>query len=328
MSRNTGASGQAVQYKRVSEKSVKDYLHYLPDWRKLKSLPLDSQERSDLKQFLYHAFLPEIVEDTKFFIAQKLPKKSLLQDDDIIQAVRIRMWHEMERYDCEFGIDFKVFFNTHVNSRLKGAVNDETRRLMNFGRKYPKRLRELKARMLALSHKISREPTIEDYLDEYGWDLLKDMQDPLLFSQVFNQSNTRPGEHLEDELRFEGDRRRQQALPYVSKQMAKEAALEMIAAEARILRLIPDQHCQTVILKYYFHDWSITRIAKATGFSTTLVSRRMRRGEEYIWQAFDKSHDKFKNFIESSKLPSKLAAKIWDKEASKFPEERVQHHEE
>lgn len=288
----------------------------LEDWRRFKYLR-KQLERTDLsddqrklllkktllsKEYLYNNYVVDACKVAYNFITSTVPKKSLLTMKDGFHVVLSRMWKDMETFDPEYApesewaklqddkpqnIFMKWFNSATVNgqerSRLRGAVRDELRRLMHFPRSISGELKKFNGGMAALRQKLGKEPTLEEYLDEYGWDLRKEVSNPLLFSQVFSQSNAKPGENLEDDTRFEKDRRREQSLPDTS---CNKMGMNLSAREKRIMDLIPNNDHKLPVIAYLFWEWNIPRIAKALGISNTLAAKRKNAGYKSLMECF------------------------------------------
>jgi len=216
--------------------------------------------------------------------------------EDAVAVVLMRMWKDMDDFDPDYARQedwlkpgsnmFMQWFNSAVNSRLIGALQDEKRRLMNFPRKTPQQLRQFHGGMAKLRQKLGKEPTLEEYLDEYGWDKISEVSNELLFSQVFSQSNSKPGEHTDQELRFDGDRRRQEPQDQMSADQAMQKMRERWGREAQIMQIVGDPDLQMPIIAYWFWGWNIPRIADVRGVSVTLISKRKRLAEELVGAYF------------------------------------------
>lgn len=298
-----------------SEKESPSNAMLLSEWRKYKRLRnsvanpnlTDEQRAAFQKQALEqkHYLLSFYVKDAYLNAyshwKHKVPKKSLLTAEDSVQVVVERLLRDMEEFDPDFAREedwlnpdnnmFMMWFNSapvmgKPRSRLIGALEDEKRRLMNFPRKTPEELREFNEGMNKLRQKLGKNPTLEEYLDEYGWDKVKKVKNPLLHSQVFSQSNSRPGEHVDQELRFDGDRRRQEAEPEVSMTQAITKVQERIKREQQLQAMIPEVECQLPFISYYFWKWNIPKLSKVHRRSCTLMSKRINTAEQYVMKYF------------------------------------------
>lgn len=310
MATNQGASGSDR-----SDKESPSNAMLLSEWRKYKKLRnlaknpnLTEDQRAAFhkqaliqKHYLFRFYIDDACLNAYSHWKRKIPKKSSLTADDAIQVVIARLLDNMEEFDPDFAREedwlkpennmFMMWFNSapvmgQPRSRLLGAINDELRSLMHFPRKTPEELREFNEGMSRLRQKLGKNPTLEEYLDEYGWDKIKKVKNPLLHSQVFNQSNSRPGEHVDQELRFDGDRRRQEAEPEVSLTQATNKISERMKREEQLMSMIPQEECRLPFIAYYFWKWNIPTIARRFERSNTLISKRITVAEQHVEKYF------------------------------------------
>ncbi len=151
----------------------------------------------EVKGELFDRYLTDTLAEARRYFKKKMPPSALVHQDDLEEAVQVEMYKYLDRFDPEFGtITFMKFFNAKRKSRLKGSMIDRLRELQDCTRDTAKQRREIKPMFKALAHKLGHHPTIEEFLDEYGWETLscdgkmtyrEILSERAFFFGVFNQ---------------------------------------------------------------------------------------------------------------------------------------------
>lgn len=150
----------------------------------------------DVKNELFNRYVPDVLKVVRNYFFKKMPKYSLVHQDELEESAQVEMWKYLDKYDPNFGtITFMQFFNAKRGSRLQGAIKDCLRSLQDCTREIAKQRREIKPMMKELAQKLGHKPTPEEFCDEYGWDSLGSSKqtyreiitDPLFTAGVFNQ---------------------------------------------------------------------------------------------------------------------------------------------
>lgn len=150
----------------------------------------------EVKNELFNRYVPDVLKIVRNYFFKKMPKYSLLHQEELEESAQVEMWKYLDKFDPNFGtITFMQFLNAKGKSRLLGAILDCLRSLQDCTREIAKQRREIKPMMKALAQKLGHKPTPEDFCDEYGWDTLGSSKktyreiitDPLFTAGVFNQ---------------------------------------------------------------------------------------------------------------------------------------------
>lgn len=198
----TKTTGQHANWRRLSEKplwlffaKIREIHNTYPDNESIKTLYLE------IKREFFERYLPDTMKIARNYFFKKMPKSSLLDQEDLEDAVQIEMWKYLDKFNPEFGtITFMQFYNARGNSRLTGSIVDRLRELQDCTRPIAQKRRDIRPMLNALAFKLRHRPTPEEFCDEYGWDTVYDEEtgetfrevitDRLFWSGVFNQRRT------------------------------------------------------------------------------------------------------------------------------------------
>lgn len=215
------------------------------------------------------------------YIRNRLPYRSLLDEDDIRQNAEVGLLDAIHSYDLQYGTDFK----THAFTRIHGSIIDGLRKLQNFPRIVARIKRALAPLVERLTHELEREPTLEEIATRFpytrvGDEYLRDViHDPLVTASVFNQFDDRNRNSDFVDLQSES------YLDYCLLQHAKNRqqmpfeGLQRTDLIQKVLKILSDdQHERTVIYQYYFLGITSSQISIITKLSSTWVSEKKASG--------------------------------------------------
>lgn len=255
-------------------------------WKYYHSLPAEHPHRPKLRQAFFDRYYPRCKREVEKYAYRKLPTYSLIQIEDLYQAVAIRLFETIPKFDPSFGIDFWQFFNSQQGNRsfLKGAIIDGVRALQNCTRRIAKQKRRLAEAGKMLRHALQREPTIDDFCDFFGWEHREELSEPMLWQSVFNQSAKPDGEAGVDDYSTESR--------FADASLAREEEIkcnllpEGIQREKAILSIIKDDECRYAVWAYYWLGYTNKMIAKYLDCSISTALERKRQGEQIIAEYF------------------------------------------
>lgn len=98
-------------------------------------------------------------------IAVNLP--SYLDEDDLISVAVIGLITSAERFEPSRGVRFKTF----AEQRIKGTIYDELRSQDWFSRSVREKYKRLEKTIMALSHKLGRDPNGEEIAETLGMEM-------------------------------------------------------------------------------------------------------------------------------------------------------------
>lgn len=250
-------------------------------WRLYISLKDDNGRprlRAVVREIIYERYLPDVLAVADAYSRRKLPVKSLARPKDVRQAAVVAHLEGIELYSPEYGPTYMQFINARGKSRLKGRIIDALRKLQHLPRDISRKRRDWKKRIEALTHKLRKNPTMEELYDEYGDEVHDIYNDRLFSSVVVNQIDDESDQTtIED---FAEDRK-------VGKSSFVEKSTASPARDA-ILRMIPNQKERFVIDAYYFKGMLCGDIASSLSCSTSTVSTLRRLGERVILSKMSK----------------------------------------
>ncbi len=218
----------------------------------------------------------------------KLPYSPLVDGDDLRSGAFFGLWQAIHSYSTAFNTAFR----THAHTRVSGAVVDEMRKLQNCPRNTARARRELAPLIEELSHALRRKVTFEELPNHFpeamiggmlGIPIADIVHDKLLTSQVYNQlSNGNSGDDgkegqsscIEDTF---SKSRPQQSADYMQR---RAESIEAILLE------IPDPDQKMVFYQYYWQGYTLPKMAKITGKSTSWLSSRKRQAIEVLKKKF------------------------------------------
>jgi DNA-directed RNA polymerase specialized sigma subunit len=192
---------------------------------------------------IYESDTARIAENYQY---RHMPQYSLLERDDLRQAVVMAMYKLLDEYDPGYGtITFMQFANARDRSRLRGAILDCLRTLQEFPRSIAKNRRLVKPMMANLRNVLRHKPTLEEFCDYYGWHWKAVLTDRLFATGVFNQG--RVVVDATDES-IEVDSIQQ----VESRHQDNDAVMSRVDNIDRILECLPDDDMRYIVWAYYF----------------------------------------------------------------------------
>lgn len=290
--------GQHVNWRVLAEKPLWMYFaklrqihHTYPDNEQVNAVYLA------VRKELYDRYLPDVLKVTRSYFTRRMPKFSLLNQEDLEQVAQIEMLKYLDKFDPEYGtITFMQFLNAKGKSRLNGSIKDCLRSLQDFSRLIAKLRRELKPLFIKLTQKIGHKPTSEEFLDEYGWDTSikveknkwmtyrEILSHPLFYSGVFNQrqhasidSEGFNEENLESLANIEAP------IPRRDNQVNRYDSMNFILSH------IEDEDIRYIIWEYYYNDETDKRIFRSLSAfgkkcSPSWITNKRKAGEKIIEQ--------------------------------------------
>lgn len=264
---------QTVVHQTVAQKSVGQHAK----WRELKEQPLwiffdkireihraypeneaTAKLYHEIKKELFDRYLQDTLKQVSSYVSRKMPKFSLICEEDLQEAVEVRLWRYLDKFDPHFGtITFMQYFNAkgknNPKSGLRGAIYDSLRKLQEFSRPIAQQRRELKPMFLELEQKLGHKPTLEEFLDEYGWETvvtfgkekrkLRDIiSNPLFSAGVFNQRQAISS--LNEGL---DDREIESLINYKARPAKNIHRMQSAENKAYILSLLEDEDMQFIV---------------------------------------------------------------------------------
>ena len=211
--------------------------------------------RKRIRNLLIERYSRDAFRVADSYYKRKIPEYTLADVWDLRMAAVHGVMQCVDQYNLAVGCKtFMHFANAKHGSRVRGAIYDCLRKLQDYPRSIAKRRRDIGPRMLALMHKIGRDPTTDDFCNEYGEEWRPIVEDPLFASRVYNQmraSDDADGmdhmSHVEDDTERCEDRWNDE---------------DSVKFRERIMSLLPDKQQSFVIYAYYWLGWNIEHIAE------------------------------------------------------------------
>jgi DNA-directed RNA polymerase specialized sigma subunit len=221
-----------------------------------------------IKEELFFRYLPDTLKVARNYFTWKMPKSSVVHQEDLEEAVEAAMWSYLDQFDPHYGtITFMQYFNAKGKSRLLGSITDRLRTLMGFPRDIAKYRRELKPLFRELAFKLNRKPTPEQFLDEYGWETRTNddkysyrevITDRLFYSGVFNQRQAISS------LNEVTDNDEMQSLANIeARPPSVDTSLNRHDTMRFVLSHIEDKDIQYIIWEYYYNNETDKRICRS-----------------------------------------------------------------
>ena len=190
-----------------------------------------------------------------------------VDEDDLIASGVIGLLEALERYNPTFEAGFKTF----ATWRIRGAMLDELRKLSWSPRSLYKRLRELQDTEQKLSHRLGREPSIQELASELQWSAEA-------VEQVYSQLNSYSLISLESLLfppsSFSGEQR-EDIFPSDEPFIRPEEKIEKQEWREALTRAIEElpQREKLVLALYYKEELTLKEIGRVLKVSTARVSQ-------------------------------------------------------
>ncbi len=185
----------------------------------------------------------------------KLPRNVEL--GELISAGTLGLMESFGKFRPQLGIKF----DTYAESRIRGAMLDELRRLDWFPRSLRRRVRTLDEAIHKLEHATGHNPTEEELAQETGFDIkevregLEALQNQFCLSLELIQDALSPAENSREEEPF-----------------AKTAAQELVdRVTALIDQLTPRE--KLVLSLYYTDELNMREAAEVMGITEGRVSQ-------------------------------------------------------
>lgn len=122
------------------------------------------EDLDDCRALLIQENLP-LVKYLVARISSQLPPH--LDHQDLTSAATVGLIHAVDRFDPERGVLFKTFAEQHI----RGAILDELRSLDVLSRAMRDKYKRLEREVLALEHRLGRDPTSEEVAQSLEIDL-------------------------------------------------------------------------------------------------------------------------------------------------------------
>lgn len=113
------------------------------------------------KEMLIKHYAPQI-RYLAYRMKVKLPKH--IDISELISAGTLGLMESLKKYQADLGIRFE----TYAESRIRGAMLDELRRLDWFSRGLRQRVRQIDEAMWQLEQDLGRQPTIQEVHEKTG----------------------------------------------------------------------------------------------------------------------------------------------------------------
>jgi len=218
----------------------------------------------DLRDALLQEYLP-LVKQIAGRLSMGLP--SHVEEEELVACGIIGLLEALERYNPSSDASFKTF----ATWRIRGAMLDELRRITWMPRSLYQRLRQLQEAEQSTSHRLGREPTVQELARELNWSEEEVEQtyaqlnccsvvslESLLFAPSAAASDA--GEEL-----FPGEG------PFVTPEDSLEKE-ERREALARAIDELPDRE-KLVLALYYKEELTLKEIGEVLKVSTARVSQ-------------------------------------------------------
>ena len=175
------------------------------------------------------------------YASRRLPAcASVASVDDLIQDALLAMYQCIDEYDLTVGTSFQQYINS---SRIRGAIIDGLRRLQEYPREIAAIRRKVYYEIHKLQSKRGRNVNVQDLIDEKP-ELREFLENPLVFSRVFNQTEIRGDDSSEEGsvlLQIQDNRNTPESMVHE----------RSIARHSEILSVLRDKMIRSVIYQYY-----------------------------------------------------------------------------
>ena len=221
---------------------------------------LQTKDR-DARDALIQEHLP-LVKQVAGRLSFGLPPQ--VDEDDLIASGVIGLLEALERFNPSYEAGFKTF----ATWRIRGAMLDELRKLSWSPRSLYKRLRDLQNSEQKLSHKLGREPTMQELAAELQWTTEA-------VEQVYTQLNSYSLVSL-DSLLFPPSGEQREEIPISDGTLMspeeKFEQREWREALSRAVESLPQRE-KLVLSLYYKEELTLKEIGQVLKVSTARVSQ-------------------------------------------------------
>jgi RNA polymerase sigma factor for flagellar operon FliA len=217
-----------------------------------------------LRDTLIQEYLP-LVKQVAGRLAMGLP--SHVEEEELMACGIIGLLEALERYNPSSEASFKTF----ATWRIRGAMLDELRRITWMPRSMYQRLRQLQDAEQKISHRLGREPTVQELAVELHWS-------PEAVEQVYAQMNCYSLVSLESllfaPLAVNSESGEELFLSEGSfatpeESLEKEERQEILA---RAIEELPERE-KMVLSLYYKEELTLREIGQVLNISTARVSQ-------------------------------------------------------
>jgi RNA polymerase sigma factor FliA len=196
-------------------------------------------------------------------IAANLP--SYLDEEDLISVAVIGLITSAERFEPSRGIRFKTF----AEQRIKGTIYDELRAQDWFSRSVREKYKRLEREMMALSHKLGRDPASEEIADALNMELEEYFQ---MLAEVHSYAFMSLDDSWQDD---EGNT--VSLLDMLEDTTAKNPQNQLIKKQlidslGDAIEMLPEKE-RLVITLYYYEELNLKEIGEIISLTESRVSQ-------------------------------------------------------
>lgn len=205
------------------------------------------------KEILIKHYAPQI-RYLAYRMKAKLPKS--IDMSELISAGTLGLMESLKKYQADLGIRFE----TYAESRIRGAMLDELRRLDWFSRGLRQRVRQLDEAVWQLEQELGRQPTIEEIHDRTGLSE-KEIHQGM---EALQSQLAIPLDSIEDTLANEADKNGEPFHDTVFNELTEKIA--------SLIDRLTDKE-KLVLSLYYTEELNMREVAEVLGVTEGRVSQ-------------------------------------------------------
>lgn len=205
------------------------------------------------KELLVKHYAPQI-RYVAYRMKTKLPKH--IDMAELISAGTLGLMESLKKYQADLGIRFE----TYAESRIRGAMLDELRRLDWFSRGLRQRVRQIDEAMWLLEQELGRTPTIAEVHEKTGLSEREIHQG----MEALQSQLAIPLDSIEDTLANEPDRNGEPFHDTVFNELSEKIAT--------LIDRLTDKE-KLVLSLYYTEELNMREVAEVLGVTEGRVSQ-------------------------------------------------------
>lgn len=205
------------------------------------------------KEMLIKHYAPQI-RYLAYRMKVKLPKH--IDISELISAGTLGLMESLKKYQADLGIRFE----TYAESRIRGAMLDELRRLDWFSRGLRQRVRQIDEAMWQLEQDLGRQPTIQEVHEKTGLSE-REIHQGL---EALQSQLAIPLDSIEDTFANEADRNGEPFHDTVFNELSEKIA--------SLIDRLTDKE-KLVLSLYYTEELNMREVAEVLGVTEGRVSQ-------------------------------------------------------
>ncbi len=205
------------------------------------------------KEILIKHYAPQI-RYLAYRMKAKLPKS--IDMSELISAGTLGLMESLKKYRADLGIRFE----TYAESRIRGAMLDELRRLDWFSRGLRQRVRQLDEAVWQLEQELGRQPSLEEIHERTGLSE-KEIHQGM---EALQSQLAIPLDSIEDTLANEGDKNGEPFHDTVFNELTEKIAV--------LIDRLTDKE-KLVLSLYYTEELNMREVAEVLGVTEGRVSQ-------------------------------------------------------